>query len=179
MSNACPHPTEYWTLQWTLVTSAATQSLSHNRSRYVLMHYVRNLTIPMTYSSKGAFGTDRIHFSRFITMQCLQTCVTIYHVAHGDVIKWKHFPALLAFVRGMHRSPVNSPHKGQWRGALMFALICAWINDRVNNREAGDLRRHRAHYDVTVIQGAIVWATSLVPSYGFQVSAIRLKVWHP
>ena len=49
------------------------------------------------------------------------------------------------------RSPVNYPHKGQWRGALMFSLICAWINAWVNNREAGDLRRHYAHYDVTVM----------------------------
>ena len=45
-----------------------------------------------------------------------------------------------------------SPHKGQWRGALMFSLICAWINDWVNNREAGDLRRHRCHYDVNVMR---------------------------
>ena len=52
---------------------------------------------------------------------------------------------------GIHRSPVNSPHKGQLRGALMFSLICVWINDWVNNREAGDLRRYPAHYDVTVI----------------------------
>ena len=49
------------------------------------------------------------------------------------------------------RSPVNSPHKSQWRGALMFSLICAWTNDRVNNRDAGNLRRHRPHYDVIVI----------------------------
>ena len=28
----------------------------------------------------------------------------------------------------IHRSPMNSPHKGQWRRALMFSLICAWIN---------------------------------------------------
>ena len=41
--------------------------------------------------------------------------------------------------------------KGQWRGALMFSLICAWINGWVNNREAGDLIRHRAHYDVTAV----------------------------
>ena len=38
-----------------------------------------------------------------------------------------------------------------WRGALMFSLICVWINDWVNNREAGDLRRYRAHYDVIVM----------------------------
>ena len=67
---------------------------------------------------------------------------------------WRHqmetFSALLAIL-GIPRSPMNSPHKGQWRGALMFSLICAWRNDWVNNREAGDLRRHRAHYDVTVM----------------------------
>ena len=54
-------------------------------------------------------------------------------------------------MRGIHRSPVNSPHKGQWRGALVFSLICVWINGWVNNGEAGDLRRYRAHYDVTVM----------------------------
>ena len=54
-------------------------------------------------------------------------------------------------VRGIHRPPVNSLHKGQWRGALMLSLICAWINVWVNNREAGDLRRQGAHYDVTVM----------------------------
>ena len=70
---------------------------------------------------------------------------------HDDVTKWKHFPRYWSFVRGIHRSPVNSPHKGQWRGALMFTLICARINGWVNNREAGDLRRNRAHYDVIVI----------------------------
>ena len=73
---------------------------------------------------------------------------------HDDVIKWKHFPRYRPFVRGIHRSPVNSPHKGQWRGALMFSLICVWINVWVNNREAGDLRRYRAHYDVIVMEVA-------------------------
>ena len=58
------------------------------------------------------------------------------------------FPRYWPFVRGIHRSPVNSPQRGQWRGALMFSLICVWINGWLNNREAGDLRRHRAHYDV-------------------------------
>ena len=61
----------------------------------------------------------------------------------------KHFPRNWPFVRGIHRSPVNSPHNGQWRGALMFSLIWAWINGWASNRDAGDLRPHRAHYDVT------------------------------
>ena len=73
-------------------------------------------------------------------------------IQHDDVIKWKHFPRYWPFVRRIHRSPVNSPHKGQWRGALMFSLICTRINGWVNNGEAGDLRRYRAHYDVTVTE---------------------------
>ena len=63
---------------------------------------------------------------------------------HDDVIKWKHFSRSWP-------SPVNSPHKGRWRGAFVFSLICARINSWVNNGEAGDLRRHLAHYDATVI----------------------------
>ena len=70
---------------------------------------------------------------------------------HDDVIKWKHFPRNWPFVREIHRSPVNFPHKGQWRGALMFSLMYAWINDWVNNREAGDLRLQHGHYDVIVM----------------------------
>ena len=70
---------------------------------------------------------------------------------HDDVIKWKHFPRYWPFVRGIHRSPVNSSHKDQWRGALMFSLIYAWIIGWVNNGEAGGLRRHRVHYNVIVM----------------------------
>ena len=73
-------------------------------------------------------------------------------VTHDEVIKWKHFPRYWPFVRGIHRSPVNSQHKGQCHGALMFSLIYAWTNGWVNNREAGDLRRHRAHYDVIAMK---------------------------
>ena len=68
---------------------------------------------------------------------------------------WRHqmetFSRYWPFVWGIHRSPVNSPHKGQWHGALMFSLICVWINGWVNNRETGDLRRYRAHYGVIVM----------------------------
>ena len=79
------------------------------------------------------------------TWHCHTECL------HDDVIKWKHFPRDWPFVRGIHRLPVNSPHKGQWHGALMFSLIWAWISGWVKNHEAVDLRRHRAHYDVTVM----------------------------
>ena len=68
-----------------------------------------------------------------------------------DVIKWKHSPRNWPFVWGIHRSPVDSPHKGQWLRALMFSLIRACTDGWVNDRGAGDLRHHRAHYDVTLM----------------------------
>ena len=63
------------------------------------------------------------------------------------------FPALLAFGRGIHLSPVDSPHKGQWRGAFMFSLIYTWTNGWANNGDAGEVRRHLAHYDIIVMKG--------------------------
>ena len=89
--------------------------------------------------------------------------IIMRYFVHDDVIKWKHFPRNWPFVREIHRSPVNFPHKGQWRGALMFSLIYVWINDWVNNREAGDLRRQHGHYDVIVMCSSLsfCWAISL------------------
>ena len=94
----------------------------------------------------GPFGTPANH-------------VVAVSSLNDDVIKWKHFPRYWPFVRGIHRSPVNSPHKGQWREILMFSLICARINGWVINGEAGDLRRRRAHYDVIVMSDKIILTT--------------------
>ena len=91
-------------------------------------------------------------------------------LCHDDVIKWKHFPRYWPFVR----SPANSAHKGQWRGALMFSLICVWINGWVNNREAGDLRRHCAHYDVIVMVSNSWLYRSMV--YGDWELTLRFQV---
>ena len=55
---------------------------------------------------------------------------------HDDVIKWKHLSRYWPFVRGIHRSPVNSTHKGQWRGALMFSLICG-LNKHLSKQSLG------------------------------------------
>ena len=84
----------------------------------------------------------------------------------------KTFSRYWPFVRGIHRSPVNSPHKGQWRGALMFSLICARINGWVNSGEAGNLRRHRADYDVIVMIGHLVRAVTNKTS-----SALLVLCW--
>ena len=103
-------------------------------------------------------NTDISGLSRLqptIIMYILVKCMTLAsrdpNRSHDDVIKWKHFPRYWPFVWGIHWSPVNSPHKGHWRGALMFALICARINAWVNTAKAGDLRHHRAHYSVNVM----------------------------
>ena len=71
---------------------------------------------------------------------------------------WRHqietFSALLALCEG------NPPVSGlQSRETLMYSLICAWTNGWAKTRDAGDLRRHRAHYNVTVIESNIVLCT--------------------
>ena len=99
---------------------------------------------------------------RLIGCGCYEWAIKISHRGNlswpvREIASWcRHqmetFSALLAICGGIHQSPVNSPHIGQWRGALMFTLrICARINGWVNNREAGDLRRYRHHYDVFVM----------------------------
>ena len=113
-------------------------------------------------TSSPFVGVLRRFNAQVIVMKCISWWRFIHHVqmtswtSHDDVIKWKHFPRYWPFVRGIHRSPVNSPHKGQWRGALMFSLISTRLNGWVNNDEAGDLRWYRAHYDVTVMLDKII-----------------------
>ena len=74
---------------------------------------------------------------------------------------WRHqietFFALRALWVGNLRSPVDYPHKRQWRVVLMFSLIYAWTNGQANNWDAGDLRHHRAHYAVTVMSYRCAW----------------------
>ena len=96
----------------------------------------------------------------------MQTCRWPLSILWRHQIE-KHFPRYWPFVRGIHRSPVNSSHKGQWRGDLMFSLIFTWINGWVNNLEVVNLRRHRAHYDITVMDHGSAHLTCLAGS-----------VWH-
>ena len=100
----------------------------------------------------GMSENGTLTFSKTIACYLLHALTVQSHCSWpGTELKWQHFPRYWLFVRGIYRSPVNSPHKDQWRGALMFSLICVWINGWVNNREFGDFRRHRAHYDVIVM----------------------------
>ena len=87
---------------------------------------------------------------------------------HDDVITWKHFPRYWPFVRGNLRSPVNSPHKDQWRGALVLSFICTKTHGWVNIRDAGDLRRHRAHCDVYItLEAAFIDPTQVISAIGW------------
>ena len=95
---------------------------------------------------------------------------------HDDVIKWKHFPRYWPPVLRIHRSPVNSPHTAQFHDVSMFSFICAWINTWVNNRKAGDYRRHRAHYDVIVMWWPML---ELLSSHPCQVNETDLMMGYP
>ena len=99
-------------------------------------------------------------------------CLKWRHWYHDDVIKWKKIPRYWSFVRGIHRSPVNSPNKGPWRDALMFSFIYARINSWINNRENGDLRRYHAHHDVIVIviTNRMCWMLSVM---------VKQSAWQP
>ena len=134
---------------------------THFGAKYTFPHSVHTFTEPdMHISAPKSHTFMETHIYLCTQHVCLYQARHVWPPTHAftepdihydDVIKWKHFPRHWPFVRGIHRSLVNSPHKGQWRGALMFSLICARINGLINNRDAGDLRCHRAHYDVIVI----------------------------
>ena len=123
---------------------------------------ITELCCPMHVIHMPRIYINPTKIQSFIT--CIQLSRVSSHCCYPDYIMlpffavwswWRHqmetFSALLALCTGNSLSPVNSPHKGQRRCALMFPLIGAWINDWVNNREAGDMIRHRAHYDVTIM----------------------------
>ena len=101
------------------------------------------------------------------TEQKLCTRLAVFMCFSTVVVRtwWRHqmetFSALLAICAGNSPVPVNSPHKGQWRGALMFSLICAWISGWVNNRGAGDSRRNHAHNDVIVMKRLSLYPSDL------------------
>ena len=138
-----------WIYDW--VNNREAGDLRHYRTHYdviVMLCIKINYFFHIHIRNEDEAGFTK-NFS--IVKPTLKTIRPVWILSHDDVIKWKHFPHHWPFVRGIHRGLVNSPHKNQWRVALMFSLICAWIDGWVNNREAGDLRRYRAHHDVTVM----------------------------
>ena len=88
-------------------------------------------------------------------------------LSNDDVIKWKHFPCCWSFVRGIQRHRWIPLTKAS--DALMFSLICVWTNGWANNPDAGDLRRHRTHYYVTVMIFSDKIVSDLGRSYSFEI----------
>ena len=70
-------------------------------------------------------------------------------------IWWPHqmktFSALLAFCAGNSPVTVEFPAQRPVTHSFDVSLVCTWTNSLANNGDAGDLRRHRAHYDVIVM----------------------------
>ena len=155
----CPYPCS-WTTKHLIssgnlmyVKSFALFYKRISRLSKVSIHWNGNCDTPSIWwinATLGTYGYLLISV-RIILFRFIYRIHPATSPHHDDVIIWKYFPRNWPFVRGIHRSPVNSPHKGQWRGASMFSLICTRINGWLNNDEAGDLRRHRAHYDVTEV----------------------------
>ena len=134
-----------WWFTWSIYISLVPMELCWQSKQMRHQWYVISLQ-PICIK---LFPRDRKLYCGFPFHSGVSLCFVLK--GHDDVIKWQHFPRYWPFVRGIYRSPVNSPHKGQWRGAVMFSLIYALTNGWATNRDAGDLSRHRAHHDVTVM----------------------------
>ena len=143
--------------------SMATQGLNqwetilHMWRRLSFSHRLRLDQAEIAYRNSHSLSLKNVLYTFSIRQYVkIETNTIFHHIALIFKFSWwRHqmetFSALLALCAGNSPVPVISPHKGQWRGALMFSLIYAWINDWVNNREAGDLRRQRGHCDVIVM----------------------------
>ena len=119
-----------------------------------VFHWVRNSHAELCDSlMSNCTGICNVNFKNYSYCdELVMFCEGLYL---SMVSWWRHqmetFYALPAHCAGIHRLPVNPREKGQWRRALMVHLICAQTNTWKNNGEAGDLRRHRGHYDDTIM----------------------------
>ena len=68
--------------------------------------------------------------------------IKINNQYHYDVIKWKHFPRYWTFVRGIHQSQLDSPHKRPITRAFGFPLLIVWTDGWTNTRLTDDSRHH-------------------------------------
>ena len=130
--------------KWSQISVAAESPSSWSKDKWV--NQVMNDTLYLVCIPKSMSGHSLIS-----VVAKTGNFLWFIQYFNDDIIKWTHFPHYWPFVRRIHQSLVDSPQKGQWRGALMCSLICAWPNGWANKQDAGDLRCHRIHYDVTVM----------------------------
>ena len=140
------------------------ESLWHHK--IVAMHLTHKIMHRFFYNAwfvTSSFGASLANFT-FVTNQnqIINFIIESKHDVPGilrsqallDTSANGNFFRVTGLLRGVHRSVLNSPRKGQWGGALMFSFISAWTNGWVNSRDAEDLRRRRAHYDDIFMPGA-------------------------
>ena len=105
------------------------QAASHYLDQWWLVYW-------RIYASLGLNELTRHYEYHKSYKKCAWVCCALFvaftlSVSSGCVWSWRRhqmeaFSALLALVRRIHQSPVDSPHKGQWLRAFMFSLIWAW-----------------------------------------------------
>ena len=117
-----------------------------------LFHYRQNIcrTWKMKFARKMNYG-----------VLCYTSGRISWCVIMPSINKLDSMPMMTSSNEHIFRSPVDSPHKAQWRRALMVSLILTSTDSWANNRNAGDLRHHRAHYDVTVMTSNNHTATTI------------------
>ena len=113
------------------------------------------------------------YFSNHNKREWLTKTYTLLHFcwSHDDVIKWKHFPRYWPFVRGFTGHRWIPRTKASDAKLWCFLWSAPWINGCINNLEAGDLKRHLAHYDVTVME--IVFLLPLIWNHPTSKTTLR------
>ena len=112
-----------WTVQWQHQTFDRTSTIKMALARNSICPHCWKIVLPcygLSWSCRSLwFMWSRWNISLLFMKSTNHRRMPL---THDDVIKWKLFPRYWPFVPGIHRSLVNSPHRGQWRGALMFSL---------------------------------------------------------
>ena len=95
---------------------------------FVCVYVRHHWFVTLTRHERQNYNNGLLYIRRKLNQ--IQNASTVFMITfhvprHDDVIKWKLVPRYWPYVRGIHRSSVNSSHKSQRRGALMFSLICA------------------------------------------------------
>ena len=128
----------------------------HTYSQPLLCHdyicrYVKSSasTVQLPNSGRTIFFVDETNRWRQYTNGINTTRGNIWHNRAARRCKKLSFSS--DCIPWCHHMETFSTLLGIYAGTLMFSLICAWMNGWVNNREAGDLKRHRAHYYVIVM----------------------------
>ena len=120
-----------------------------NFSRFLVEIHIFSFTKMHFNMLSGKWRPFCLSFNALMTYGCVISRIVSWYLFHRQRDQYWYEQCMMM------------SSNGQWRGAMMFSLICVWINGWVNNREAGDFRRCRAHYDVTVLGLIVVMSHNL------------------